>query len=42
MFRKANPEFLAKVYEFEPVTQAPVVEIVRATHTIAVEGAKQR
>jgi hypothetical protein len=42
MFRKANPEFLAKVYEFEPVTQAPVVEIVRATHTIVVEGAKQR
>jgi hypothetical protein len=36
MFRKANPEFLAKVYEFEPVTQAPVIEIVSATHTIRV------
>jgi hypothetical protein len=42
MFRKANPEFLAKVYDFEPVTQAPVIEIVKATHTIKVEGAKQR
>jgi hypothetical protein len=38
MFRKANPEFLAKVYEFEPVTQAPVVEIVKAEHTIRVIG----
>ena len=38
MFRKANPEFLAKVYEFEPVTQAPVIEIVSATHTIEVTG----
>ena len=40
MFRKANPEFLARVYDFEPVTQAPVVEIVSATHTIEVAGAK--
>jgi hypothetical protein len=40
MFRKANPEFLAKVYDFEPVTQAPVVEIVSASHTIEVVGAK--
>lgn len=38
MFRKANPEFLAKVYEFEPVTQAPIVEIVKASHTIQVIG----
>ena len=38
MFRKANPEFLAKVYEFEPVTEAPVIEIVRASHTIRVVG----
>lgn len=38
MFRKANPEFLAKVYEFEPVTEAPVIEIVRASHTIKVLG----
>jgi hypothetical protein len=38
MFRKANPEFLAKVYEFEPVTQAPIVEIVKAEHTIRVVG----
>jgi len=36
MFRKANPEFLAKVYEFDPVTEAPVIEIVAATHTIRV------
>ena len=39
-YRKANPEFLAKVYDFEPVTQAPVVEIVTASHTIEVVGAR--
>ena len=38
LFRKANPEFLAKVYDFEPVAEAPVVEIVRATHQIAVSA----
>jgi hypothetical protein len=37
LFRKANPEFLAKVYDVEEVPEAPVVEIVRATHTIRVE-----
>jgi len=37
LFRKANPEFLAKVYDVEEVPEAPVVEIVRATHTIQVE-----
>jgi len=36
MFRKANPEFLAKVYEFDPVTEAPIIEIVKASHTIRV------
>ncbi len=36
LFRKANPEFLARVYEFEPVADAPAVEIVKATHTIRV------
>jgi hypothetical protein len=37
LFRKANPEFLAKVYDVEEVPEAPIVEIVRATHTIRVE-----
>ncbi len=36
LFRKANPEFLAKVYDVEEVPEAPIVEIVRATHTIQV------
>jgi len=36
LFRKANPEFLARVYDFEPVTQAPVIEIARAAHAIRV------
>lgn len=36
LFRKANPDFLAQVYEFEPVTEAPIVELVRQTHTIRV------
>ncbi len=38
LFRKANPEFLAKVYDVEEVPEAPIVEIVRATHKIRVEG----
>ena len=38
LFRKANPEFLAKVYDVEEVPEAPIVEIVRATHTIRVDG----
>jgi hypothetical protein len=38
LFRKANPEFLGKVYDVEEVPEAPIVEIVRATHTIRVEG----
>jgi hypothetical protein len=37
LFRKANPEFLAKVYDVEEVPEAPIVEIVRATHTIKVD-----
>ena len=37
LFRKANPDFLAKVYDVEKVPEAPIVEIVRATHTIQVE-----
>ena len=36
LFRKANPEFLAKVYDVDEVPEAPIVEIVRATHTIKV------
>jgi hypothetical protein len=38
LFRKANPEFLEKVYDVEEVPEAPIVEIVRATHTIRVDG----
>jgi hypothetical protein len=38
LFRKANPEFLAKVYDVDEVPEAPIVEIVHATHTIQVEG----
>ena len=38
LFRKANPEFLGKVYDVEEVPDAPIVEIVRATHTIRVKG----
>ncbi len=38
LFRKANPEFLAKVYDVGEVPEAPIVEIVRATHTIRVDG----
>lgn len=37
LFRKANPEFLERVYDVEEVPEAPIVEIVRATHTIRVE-----
>lgn len=36
MFRKANPDFLAQVYEFQPVTEAPIVELVARTHIIKV------
>jgi hypothetical protein len=38
LFRKANPEFLARVYDVRQVPDAPVVEIVRATHTIRVDS----
>ena len=38
LFRKANPEFIAKVYDLEPLAEAPVIELVRATHTIRVKG----
>ena len=38
LFRKANPEFLEKVYDVEEVPQAPIVEIVRARHTIRIDS----
>jgi len=38
LFRKANPEFIARVYDLEPLAEAPVIELVRATHTIRVKG----
>ena len=38
LFRKANPEFLEKVYDVAEVPDAPIVEIVRATHTIRVDA----
>jgi hypothetical protein len=36
LFRKANPEFLAKIYDLDTVIEAPVVELNSATHTIKV------
>ncbi len=36
LFRKANPEFISLVYEFETPIEAPVIELNRATHTIKV------
>ena len=36
LFRKANPEFLALVYEFDTPIEAPVIELSSATHTIKV------
>ena len=36
LFRKANPEFLANIYDLEPVLEAPVIELNRAAHTIKV------
>lgn len=38
LFRKANPEFLAKVYDLEPFEEAPAIEIVSAQHTIRVRA----
>ena len=38
LFRKANPEFIAKVYDLEPLAEAPVIELVSATHTIRVSA----
>lgn len=34
LFRKANPQFLAQVFGLETNIDAPVIELVRATHTI--------
>jgi len=36
LFRKANPEFLARMYDLDTVIEAPVVELNSATHTIKV------
>jgi hypothetical protein len=36
LFRKANPEFIALIYEFDTPIEAPVIELNRATHTIKV------
>lgn len=36
LFRKANPAFLAAVYDLEDAPPAPVVELARATHKIRV------
>jgi len=36
LFRKANPEFLAKVYELDTVVEAPVIELNKTSHTIKV------
>ena len=36
LFRKANPEFIALVYDLDTPIEAPVIELNRATHTIKV------
>jgi len=36
LFRKANPEFLARAYDLDAVIEAPVIELNRASHTIKV------
>jgi len=38
LFRKANPNFLARVFGFEPFIDAPVVEMASATHRITVSA----
>jgi len=40
LYRKANPEFLSRVYSIGDVPEAPVIELVRATRTITVEAAR--
>ena len=36
LFRKANPQFLARIYDVEHAIEAPIVELNRATHVIRV------
>jgi len=36
LFRKANPEFLALIYDLDTPIDAPVVELNRASHVIQV------
>ena len=36
LFRKANPEFIALIYDLDTPVEAPVIELNRATHTIKV------
>ena len=38
LYRKANPEFLARVYGVETPVQAPIIELNRAVHLIEVTG----
>lgn len=38
LFRKANPEFLANVYGFDPYIEAPAVEIALTTHRILISA----
>jgi hypothetical protein len=36
LFRKANPQFLALIYDLETVVEPPVIELNKATHIIKV------
>ena len=36
LFRKANPEFLALIYDLEPAIEPPVIELDSASHIIRV------
>ena len=37
LYRKADPEFIAKTYALESAIDAPVIELNTATHTIRID-----
>jgi len=36
LYRKADPEFIARTYELESAIEVPIIELNAATHTIAI------
>jgi len=38
LYRKADPEFIARTYELESAIEVPIIELNSATHTIAVKA----